>query len=332
MDFRRLPSRSLEIPELEVPRPQPRLSADDGLHRALLAEARGPAGHEYLTENVIGNPHQTFGIEIEFARASRARVEAELSRQGLLGPGKWQMKNECHVSGEVVSPVLTDSPQTWADLQEICAVIRRYGGRASRYTGGNFHVGTQSSGVTTAEAREKLLRTYAWAEDLLYRLSGGSGPFRTHRGATTGYRFCAPLERSAYVTAMIGTYRGGKSKGLYIRNETIEFRYNDGTVDPERIQANIILACAMMQYAASERNDLPAEHNPVGLHRRLPDHHDRLLRAFADIVLQDPKQRLKIYSVYARTRWRAGVASHYIDSVVQQRRRARRSAPVGLGR
>ena len=307
------PFRRKSPPVADLP-----LSNDEDLHRALLHAAQNGEGREYLTESVLGNPDQTFGVEIEFARASKALVESSLRRHGLLQRG-WQVKFEAQVSGEVVSPVLQDTPEAWDEIREVCKVLRRYGGKTNSHTGGHIHVGKQSSGLTGDAALKKLGMTYAWAEDLLYRLGGGSGPSGSHRGSQNNYSYCHPMNGDNFSRARTGKFGGSKGTGLNFRVSTIEFRYNDGFVDPERIQANIIVACALMHYAASGRNDIPVAHNPVGVHDLVPDPDDRLLRAFADIVLQDPKQRLKIYSVYTRTRWREPVNGPYVRRVMQER-------------
>ena len=59
------------------------LVADDNLHQQLQRLARTSAAGEYERENVIGDPNQTFGIEIEFDGADPDAVARALYNAGL---------------------------------------------------------------------------------------------------------------------------------------------------------------------------------------------------------------------------------------------------------
>src|ERR1035437_7822449 len=137
----------------------PRLSDDSELHQQLGKLATSSLGRRYLTHDVLGSPTQTFGIEIEFDGGDVDAIAAELYDLGLTSsrfqasyhsplrvPGKWLVENDLTVTGEIVSPVLTDTPETWRDLQVICATVKKHGGRATKRTGAHVHVGVASTG------------------------------------------------------------------------------------------------------------------------------------------------------------------------------------------
>jgi hypothetical protein len=53
-----------------VPKGDRSLVANDELHKRLMELAGTAVGHQYQSENVIGDPDQIFGIEIEFDGAN----------------------------------------------------------------------------------------------------------------------------------------------------------------------------------------------------------------------------------------------------------------------
>src|SRR5205814_4643744 len=109
-----------------VPEGERSLAHDDQLHEQLQRLARTSAAAEYETENVIGDPNQTFGIEIEFDGADPNAVARALHEAGLASTphlqgyhsqrdqGMWVAERDSTVTCELVSPVLRDRPETWA--------------------------------------------------------------------------------------------------------------------------------------------------------------------------------------------------------------------------
>src|SRR6202795_139082 len=128
----------LEAQGSEVPEGERSLTSNDELHRQLLQLAR-TSGGDYERKNVIGDPNQTFGIEIEFDGADANAVARAFHAAGLAStpnlqgyhsyrePGKWVVEHDSTVNGEVVSPVLRDTPETWAQLERACAILRENG-------------------------------------------------------------------------------------------------------------------------------------------------------------------------------------------------------------
>src|SRR4051812_14971383 len=67
----------------QVPEGERSLEQNEELHRQLQRLARTGAAAEYERENVIGDPHQTFGVEIEFDGADPNAVARALHEAGL---------------------------------------------------------------------------------------------------------------------------------------------------------------------------------------------------------------------------------------------------------
>jgi hypothetical protein len=324
----------------EIPEGERSLVANEALHQQLKRLAMTAAAAIYERENVIGDPNQTFGIEIEFDGADGHAVARALHEAGLTASprqepyhsssrvaGKWTVEHDATVAGEVVSPVLRDTPETWTQLERVCQILQTHGARATGRTGGHVHVGVDSAGMDhDVNKFRRVAKVCAWAEDLLYRLAAATGQRgRSHRGGSNGYRWCGPMGSGRFEEAQgLGDLatRVGSSHGVGLnfghvldRNRTIEYRYFDSSLDPARLQANIKLACWVTKRAAELPDAaIPQERNALGSHPspRDPDGGDRLLRRFADLIFVRPKDKLKLYWVYQRSAWqrtRTGAAA-----------------------
>jgi hypothetical protein len=320
----------------QVPEGERSLVANDELHRQLMELAGTEAGHQYQSENVIGDPNQTFGIEIEFdggnpteiARAMYAAGLAASPRQegyhsGRRQAGMWSVETDVTVNGEVVSPILRDTPETWAQLERVCQILNDHGARVTSRTGGHIHVGVDSSGLDHDVDRfRRVARTCAWAEDLMYRLAAGTGAGgREHRGAGNGYRWCGPMRSGDFEHARsldelafgVGATHGvGLNYGnITGRRRTVEYRYFDSSLDPSRLQANVQLACWLTRRAAELPDSaIPRERVRLGSNRTAADQRrgERLLRRFADLVFVRPQDRLRLYWLFRRSEWQPRAA------------------------
>jgi len=328
-DSQRLWEEFLATQGTDVPEGERSLAANDALHQQLLQLAR-TSGGEYERENVIGDPNQTFGVEIEFDGADASAVARAFHAAGLSSTpnlqgyhsrhdsGKWVVERDSTVTGEVVSPVLQDTPETWAQLERACAILRENGARVTARTGGHVHVGADSAGMDHDVGRfRRVANTCAWAEDLMYRLAASTGRGgRRHRGAGNGYRWCGPMRSGQFEQAQslseLAT-RVGASHGVGLNygnildtRRTIEYRYFDSSLDPARLQANIKLACWITKRASTLPDSaIPSERVRLGSHAdgQASDSGDHLLRRFADLVFVRPQDKLKLYWLFQRSAW-----------------------------
>ena len=334
LEAQRLWEEFLRVQGEEVPEGDRSLLANDDLHRQLQRLARTSAAAEYERENVIGDPNQTFGVEIEFDGADPHAVARAFHEAGLAATpnmesyhssgrvaGKWVVEHDSTVTGEIVSPVLRDTPETWEQLERVCQILRANGARTTARTGGHVHVGADSANMDHDVNRfRRVANVCAWAEDLMYRLAAGTGRGgRQHRGAGNGYRWCGPMGSAQFENAQDLSdlaYRVGASHGVGLNygnildhRRTIEYRYFDSSLDPARLQANIKLACWVTK-RASELPDsaIPHERIRLGTNHSAPeaDGDDGLLRRFADMVFVRPKDKLKLYWLYEHSAWQQG--------------------------
>lgn len=263
----------------------------DDVSAALKRKAAGEPVLAFRTENVtdgMASPvdgARRFGVELEFdfptAMGSREQREAlvaigqELYTSGLTpaahqayyhsaqasGWEKWSFEQDGTVAGEVVSPVLSDNPEDWRQLQTVCAILRKHGAIATTRTGSHVHVSTASFGSSTAK-NAQLLRDTNADEDILYRLA--SNPTKgTHRGT----QWCGPnvddqmgdisvdvkeghnvLGPIAYNNHNIAVNFGAASQEEY-KKQHVEFRHWDGTLDESVIQAQVLVSLGMVDRA-----------------------------------------------------------------------------------
>src|SRR5713101_274649 len=315
----------------DVPEGERSLVASDELHEQLRRLAHTAAAAEYERENVIGDPTQTFGIEIEFDGADPNAVARALYEAGLAAspnqepyhsqrrvPGKWVLEHDSTVNGEIVSPVLNDTPETWEQLERVCSILRAHGARTTTRTGGHVHVGADSANMDHDVNRfRKVATACAWAEDLMYRLAAGTGRGgKRHRGAGSGYRWCGPMGSGQFeqaqslsdlATRVGSSHTFGLNYGNLLESRrTIEYRYFDSSLDPARLQANIKLACWVTKRASTLPDSaIPQERVRLGTHASgaATEQGDGLLRRFADLMFVRPKDKLKLYWLYERSAW-----------------------------
>lgn len=310
---------------------------------------RGEPAVPYMTEHAtggLGDPHQggrQFGVELEFdfprrmSEANRARarraIAAELSQAGLTdGSGRqqgyhagarngwrrWSFERDSSVSGgEVVSPILDDSPRSWQQLQTVCDTIRRHGGVPSRRTGSHVHVSLHDYDHTP-ENYTNLVRLYRNYEDTLFRLAQNPGA-RDHRGR--GY--CSP---SGVPTARFRTMADVRRAGNHgaavnfdaVRGDDegdhLEFRLFDGSLDPGTIQTQIKLSLGLADAAFRTDGVEPDTHERLGTHladnprrRRLTGNDwqqaTRSFRQLVDRVFCRDHDKEQATALFACTRW-----------------------------
>jgi len=291
---------------------------------ALDRKAAGEEPIPYMAENALGGladpgSGRGFGVELEFdfpssvnkSEALRA-IGRDLHAEGLTSSayqqgyhagqragytenhqGGWSYEMDCTVSGEIVSPVMYDTPETWSNIAKVCEIVKRHGGVANAKTGSHVHV---SSPNTTAGTGTELVRMMNQHEDVMYRVS--SNPARgTHRPT----RWCGPnrdVPPAGYNN--IGeAQRYNNSHNFAVNLQSVsgrgsdhaEIRHWDGSLSAPAIQTQIKVSVAAM--VAAERNAAshgtgPMVREPLGAHaRRLAAVVGRSRRALTSDELRD---------------------------------------------
>ncbi|MEW9124929.1 MAG: amidoligase family protein [Thermotaleaceae bacterium] len=299
----------------------------------------------YEYENVLNGSENTFGIELEFVDGDADAIARELYHLGIcshdrrLGyhsqgvPGKWKLEKDGSVSdgprgGELVSPVLTDTPETWRTIEKICEVAKRHGAAINHKCGGHVHIGIAP--LNTARQRwKRFFRAIGGFEDILYRLAGGSlgrirsnyshyaTPFQDNARRTVQSRFRleerGDIDQLARRASNQNRYHGINLTNIYESDKpnTVEFRYFNGSLDPAQIQANVKVANGVITAAqkvrtrgniteiTKKRGQMLTE-QPMGENSRR-DH--SAVKKFVDIFFSRKKDKDMILGVYARNTW-----------------------------
>lgn len=238
--------------------------------------------------NVLNGSNATFGIELEFADGDSDAIAEELYEAGICShpymlpyrsratPGKWKLERDGSVTsggrgGELVSPVLRDTPECWKAIEKVCEVAKRHGARVNMRTGGHVHVGMDA--LDTARQRwKRFFKAIAGNEDTIYRFAGGElGQYRRNPSTDYAPPFIDNARRGAAMRRPINTiddvnnmandisqrnrYYGVNLTNIpqFNRPNTVEFRYFNGSLSPGQIQANIKLAVGIINTAEKAR-------------------------------------------------------------------------------
>lgn len=303
----------------------------------------------YEYDNVLNGNNITFGLELEFVNGNADEIASELYRLGICAydnrvgyhaegvPGKWKLERDGSVSsgssgGEIVSPVLRDTPETWRTIEKICEVAKRYGARINTQCGGHVHVGMDS--LDTARQRwRRFFKLIGGYEECLYRFAGGD----LGRVREGHYHYAMPISdraRSASVAHMTlndiedvnrlaeNVSEDDRYYGVNLTNipcsykpNTVEFRYFNGTLNPKQIQANVKVSAGIMMAAEKARTkDVESDHIIVSENmkkrgRMLKEtvnntrENSQMMR-LVDMIFTRKKDKDAIINVFAKNRWR----------------------------
>lgn len=307
------------------------VSQNEDTWNELLAMAAEPPVYE--TENVLdGADGNTFGVEIEFVGGDRvalgrALYAAGLTRSpeqqpyhsGVRNPSdKWRYERDGSVDGEIVSPILRDTPEMWNQIRQVCEIAQANGARVDTRCGAHVHIG-KTPLDENRNRKNRLHKLVGGNEDLMYRVAAAGelgGQFR-------GYRYAQPVggrisdtrpRNDAAAEQRIGTRNGGYP-ALAMRENTVEFRYFNGTLTPEQIQANVKLAYQTVATAATTNRRttrgqfIPDTTNDIvllGQHARNNPEDLSSVKRFVDSVFTKTKDRVSFIRSFMNSRWQEG--------------------------
>lgn len=112
----------------------------------------------------------TFGIEIEYEGLSKIKTD-EFVKTDFSG---WISDTDGTLTsgGEIISPIMTDSPKYWQELQEICQYLSKNGADTTHHAGGHIHISTCGLGSEVASWRQ-FLKLYMLYEGVIFRFANG---------------------------------------------------------------------------------------------------------------------------------------------------------------
>lgn len=245
-----------------------------------------PIPYEY--ENVLNGSDVSFGIELEFVSGDSNAIARELFDMGICGsprmvayhsdgvPGKWKLERDGSVTtggrgGELVSPILKDTPETWQQIEKICEVARRHGGRVNFETGAHVHISAEPLDGKRQRWR-RLFKTFEGTEEAIFRFSGGEqGSFRnTDYTSSSSNEMRRAMRARLPEEGTIGDFRSAlhnsrsnigwtKYRSLNLSpfangtRNALEIRAFNGSLTPGVIQANVKVAAGLVHTAERSR-------------------------------------------------------------------------------
>ena len=331
---------------------------ENAFHAARERMDRGEPAVPYMTENACGgmaNPEdgRGFGVELEFdlpdvprhERGERLlRIADEMHAAGVTqssrvfgyhegrgrdqtnytaDPNGWRVEMDGTVAGEVVSPILHDTPETWRNLKTVCDIIARNGGRASVRTGSHVHVSTPDYDHNV-ENYNRLLANAQSFEDTIFRLSANPQT-QTHRGMS----WCRPQDlppRGWESQSQAVGYNTGHNYAINMQGmrtggarDHAEFRTYDGSLDPGAIQAQVNISLGMTHAAIRGASAMDPPHNQprheeYGTHRAIYGRRQSRnreqwrqasasVRSMADLIFWKRENKEQLAALMATTSW-----------------------------
>ena len=316
---------------------------EEAFSNALQRAVEEELNYEY--DNVLNGSENTFGIELEFVDGNADAIARELYQLGICShdhrlsyhsasvPDKWKLEWDGSVcddskGGELVSPVLTDTPETWRTIEKICEVAKRHGATINHKCGGHVHIGIAP--LNTARQRwRRFFRSIGGFEDILYRLAGGNlgrirsnyshyaTSFQNNARQAAQSRFTledrSDIDQLARRASNQNRYHGINLTNIYQSDKpnTVEFRYFNGSIDPAQIQANVKIANGVITAAQKVRTRGNVSETIKKRGQMLTEqpmmensHRDHsAIKKFVDIFFSRKKDKDMILGVYARNTW-----------------------------
>ena len=120
--------------------------------------------------NQLGiDPSITFGLELEFKRISKQRIENKVKKK--LPNDKWFYSDDITGVHEISTPIFTDIKQNWEAIYKCCNLLSRYT-CVDGTCGGHIHIGNQ-----ILLENNKFILNFAklWAvyENIIFRFAYG---------------------------------------------------------------------------------------------------------------------------------------------------------------
>ena len=215
-----------------------------------------------------------FGTEIEFEFANKKEV---LERMVLnYADTGWYVKPDksLYFGLEIISPILTDNPNTWIQLKDMCTLAAN-NGVASIHSGAHVHVDNRVLKYKK-ENVIKLLKIFAAYENVIFRFSNGE----YLNGRPKINQYAEPIAQEVYfspafesnltedqINGVLYQLKKDRFKSLNINNtvfekeklntykNTVEFRSPNGTLNPIIWQNNINFITKLSKYAATNKYD-----------------------------------------------------------------------------
>jgi len=212
----------------------------------------------------------TFGVEIEFEKTKGiSELKKEMEDENI-DSYSWLPKLDGSLKQglEIASPILRNSEKTWSELKKVCCIARR-NGKILKNCGGHVHVGAHVLG-TDVKSWLNFLKLWSVYENIIFRFCYGE--YLTARNHILDYsELCIKYffenslelskESSISVKALLDIVSYERCQAVnfinvseplkYRKENTIEFRCPNGTLEPVIWQNYINLFVNILLYSKS---------------------------------------------------------------------------------
>lgn len=263
----------------------------------------------------------TFGIEIEYRNLLRACVTGFIKENY----PNWESKKEDAIikstdnyliGGEIVSPILHDTKESWQVIDEICNYLKS-NNASSLNTGAHIHIGANIF-ENNSKYFLRFIKLWCAYEHIIYRFSYGEYIY----ARDTLFEYSSPVSKElkflinalqlSYLdnfSYLITVLNLSKKRGLNLSNinknenkNTIEFRSPNGTFNSLIWHNNFTLFKRMIEYAKSPNYNeelinlkLEIEHNIENNEIILED-----ALELANLIYTDEKEKLRFLKQYLK--------------------------------
>lgn len=227
-----------------------------------------------LREKLGFSDSVTFGLELEFEKAERRRIDEKLENAGLYP--EWDLKNDASLDrgAEINSAILRDKEENWISLRNVCDIVKEHA-IIGKNSGGHIHIGTQVLG-SNKEHWLNFIKLWSIYENIIFRFLYGDS--LTHRASLE--RYAPPMAKSlweeynslkrviarnmsfAYMISELQydrynaiNFHNVSNPREYCSRNTIEFRCPNGTLEPVIWQNNVNLLVNILKYSKDSSFD-----------------------------------------------------------------------------
>lgn len=241
---------------------------------------------------------------------------------------------------ELISPVLSDNEKDWNSLKDACDSLKALGATIDDTCGGHIHIGADILG-SDEKAWKNLFEIWENAEEFMYKISTKSGEnlrkevgfqaaptqaiiqemFDSDSIKINSYNDVIKIADEYTRRYMLGYSSSGRTKSMNLqciaegKQNTIEFRIPNGSVDAEEIQKTANLYARIVQ--TSKRLSEDPEYKKDIFEKFKISCNEEKLSYFLDLIFDDIEDKMVYYDRYFSQDRKLMLSGKSYDEIVE---------------